>query len=148
MDAVNVLRGLAASRAHRFDGTYDRLAAATGGIGPDYDYGRRGFVNETTGHSSDSGKLPSHPTFSTHSAYSTPSNPGGTFKTVGGKDEWVYTPAPSQMIANGKYNEDYLDGLAHYFKLEKGKGIDYINMPAPYARPVELQGIPTTQSKD
>jgi hypothetical protein len=64
------------------------------GLGVDYDYSRSGSV-DNRGHSSDAGKLPWHPTFSTQSDYSTPRDPGGRWsRDVFGE---TFTPSAKQQ---------------------------------------------------
>ena len=81
------------------------------------------------------GKLPWHPTFSEESPYATGNSPRWE-SSYGlgplGKD--IYHPTQEQMQRKG-----YVDELSRYFASDqnRGKGIDKIVMPAPYANTIE-----------
>lgn len=111
--------------ANYYAGVQDKLARALGGVGPDYDYGLAGKM-AANGHSSDAGKLPWHPTFSTESAYSNAKTPGGTWETkiINGEKKQTYTPS-AWMVQNG-----LAEGLAEYMKRVEPNVV--LQMPAPY----------------
>lgn len=72
------------------------------------------------------GKLPSHPTFSNESPYyikGLASAEGGSWDKQG--LNWNYTPSKEQI----KRDPDYLNRLEHYYRMEKGNGIDSITLP-------------------
>jgi len=78
------------------------IAEATGGMGQDYDYSM--MINrDNRGHGTDKGKLPWHPTFSTQSAFSTPTQPGG----VWGHDKTGNTFKPTDRM-NDRYFQEYM----------------------------------------
>lgn len=84
-----------------------RLAAAKSGRTNDtVNYDLRGAWLEnpksisSSGHLTDKWKKPNHPTFSTDSKYSTPSNPGGTW-TEGTNRSWSFTPSKRQISRAG-----------------------------------------------
>ena len=131
------LASLLASQQARADDNYGRMMRT---VGADYDYSKAPQGPNNFDHYGDEGKLPSHITFSTHSAYSTPENPGGTWSEVDNK--WAYTPHPTQFLnKDGSTNQEYVSGLANYFKNERGRGIDMISLPAPYAMPSKLVDV-------
>jgi hypothetical protein len=77
---------------------WDKAARESKSVGPDYDYGFSGELDDR-GHSSDRGKLPNHPTFSNLSEYSTgglaefhPKATGGSWSNDG-----VFTPSDNQV---------------------------------------------------
>lgn len=110
------------------------IAKATGGIYGDYDYGAGG-IQGANGHYGDIGKLPWHPTFSNESKYSNAETPGGAWGNIpGAKEQWVFTPSANMMNQEG-----YDQKLAQYLKNEYGRGIDKVEMPAPYAKPQVIQ---------
>jgi len=81
---------------------WDRAARESKSVGPDYDYGFVGNLDDR-GHSSDRGKLPNHPTFSNLSEYSTgglaefhPKATGGSWSNDG-----VFTPSTNQVNRGG-----------------------------------------------
>ena len=93
------------------DGNQELLARGLAGSGVDYDYSKikKTDKQDERGHSTDSGKLPWHPTFSDQSEYSSSLDRGGHWgKTVDGKD--TYTPSQT-MIDRGN-----TAGLAQYMK--------------------------------
>ena len=109
------------------------------GDGADYiDMGNLSMNSD--GHGGDEGKLPWHPTFSNQSAFATNTvKPmegapqlveGGTWVARGenGSKQDVFSPSTFQMKQPG-----YKESLQRYFNNERGRGIDAVNMPAPYA---------------
>lgn len=113
------------------------IAKATGGVYGDYDYGAGGIQQGVDGHYGDIGKMPWHATFSNESKYSTVETPGGIWSNVpGAKEQWVFTPSANMMNQEG-----YDTRLAEYLKNEYGKGIDKVEMPAPYAKPQSIKDV-------
>jgi len=122
---------------------YDTAEAINGkrlGYVPDYSYAANALnggsnipVNNTPGmypHFTDGGKLPTHPTFSNESIFSTPQHPGGHWV---GKDQSptsqdTYYPSVNQLHGLG-----YLDKLQNYYDRNKGNGIDKVIVPPPYS---------------
>lgn len=116
--------------------SYSELAKVIGGVYGDYDYGADDKAN-SYGHYTDKGKLPWHPTFSGESIYSDEEMPGGEWegkKTSDGKTSWNYTPSQRQVQGEG-----YDSALLGYYLREKGKGIDSVKYPVPYATPSEYK---------
>ena len=108
-----------------FSNSREEFAKNAGYVDGDYDYGADKSRDLLTGHYSDKGKMPYHPTFSNESKYSTKETPGGEWsKTEKG---WVFTPSAYQINQEG-----YEDKLANYYRSEYGKGIYGVSMPAPY----------------
>lgn len=111
-------------------GSNEAIARATNGIGPDYDYSKAGKL-DGRGHSSDAGKLPWHPTFSTQSKYSTNDNLGGTWGekyNSEGRLVQTYTPSHEMIRSNNTA------GLAEYM-VNQERGTELL-VPAPYNRKI------------
>jgi hypothetical protein len=87
-----------------FLSNWDRMAEATGGLGPNYDYSLLNARDISSGHYGDAGKLPWHPTFSNESAYSSPQFMGGRW------DGDVFTPSIDQLQGG------YAGGLMNYLR--------------------------------
>ena len=104
------------------------------GISIDGDYViDNSVIQEGSGHLQDGiegnslqGKLPYHPTFSNESPYASKLGTNPHWENNNGRD--VYYPTQEQMQRDG-----YIAELQDYYKREKGKGIDKIIVPAPYA---------------
>ncbi len=126
MNAEELLRGLAAKRAGEAERMDNMYAEMRGTVGPDYDYSKASVFKSANGHSSDVGKLPNHPTFSTESEYSNGQTPGGRWGStvVNGQEVSTYTPSP-WMVQNGN-----TEGLANYMTRHE-PGVKLL-APAPY----------------
>ena len=108
----------------------EAIARVTNGIGPDYDYSKTGKL-DGRGHSSDTGKLPWHPTFSTQSEYSTKDNPGGTWgEKYNSEGRLVQTYIPSHEMIRSNNTV----GLAEYMA-DQERGTELL-VPAPYNRKI------------
>lgn len=85
------------------DPSYDTRGAFAAGLKPD-----------ARGHFDDTFKMPSHPTFSDESRYSTPENPGGRWVDVG-HGKWRFEASPANLENMGP------DQLMSYFdRVEPG----------------------------
>lgn len=86
----------------------------------DYDYSVGGARDPVTGHWSDKGKRPNHPTFSEESIYSTPQTPGGRWADSNANG-LTNTFVPSQQMYDDqqrmKYLVEYLRGPAENGKV-------------------------------
>jgi hypothetical protein len=112
----------------------DFYAKMNGGVYGDFDYGADNVKGEF-GHYTDKGKLPYHPTFSNESKYSNAQTPGGDWD-YNPKQGWVFTPSVDQMK-----KPEYSEGLGRYFSREYRRGIDNVQMPAPYQIPEGLAKV-------
>ena len=104
------------------------MAKITGSIYGDYDYGADNVQDFVTGHYSDKGKMPWHPTFSKESMYSSDNYSGGEWSqdkeapNVFKRD--VFTPSIDMVQSGATY------GLAEYFNKVEPNGV--LQAPAPY----------------
>ena len=124
MDSNSLLEGLIAARNGNADRQLDNYARITGGIGPDYDYGKAGTV-DGRGHVGDTGKLPNHPTFSQESAYSNGLAQGGRWIADAEGNYIGFEPSVQMAKDQGR-----MKSLANYIR-EVEPGVKLI-MPAPY----------------
>lgn len=85
---------------------YKLAARNAGRINDTADYDLRGAWLKnpksigSNGHLTDEFKKPNHPTFSTDSKYSTPSNLGGSW-VAGKRNSWSFTPSKRQISRAG-----------------------------------------------
>jgi hypothetical protein len=85
------------------------------------DVGRQ-WSDSNGAHFNDIGKLPSHPTFSTESAYSKPGSVGGVW-TDRGNDKWDFAPSATNLRHNTVENiREYLRNSDPNVNLVLGKG--------------------------
>jgi hypothetical protein len=100
----------------REDPTYDMRGAFAAGMQPD-----------ERGHMGDEFKLPTHPTFSDESRYSTADKPGGRWSQVGKGDRWRFDASPTNLEnMNRAQLADYFDRVEPGNTIRFPDGSEYV----------------------